>query len=119
MTEDTDVGLYAGQPFACLIAEASALEQDMPYRNSDSGAPDHLHAGESTLLEVIDVARNRNDRCDLLEPPDDVRIADIAGMDNGCHAGKMPDDRWIEQPMCIGNHADTGTTTWFHGTGAG
>lgn len=119
MTEDADMGLYPVQPFARLICEAAALEQDMFYRNGDSGAPDDAHAGKSTLLKIIDVSRNRNDRCDPSELSNDVRITDVAGMDNGCHAGKVLDERRIEKPMRIGNHADTSETLWFHGTGTG
>ena len=119
VAEDADMGLCAVQPLACLIREASAFEQNMPYRNGDSGTTDDAHAGESTLLKIIDVPRNRNDRRDLSELPNNVGIADIAGMENGCHAGKMLDERPIEEPMCIGNHADTSEAFWFHGTGTG
>lgn len=119
MAEDTDVGLYAVQPFACLICEASALEQDMPYRNGDSGAPDDTQARESTLLKVIDVPRNRYDRCDLSEPPDDVGIADIAGVENSRHAGKVLDERRIEEPMRIGNDSDPHDAPLAHGTTTG
>jgi len=119
MTEDADMGPYVVQPFARLICEAAALEQDMPYRNRDSGTPDDAHAGESTLLKIIDVPRNRDDRCDLSELPDDAGIADIAGMENGCHAGKVLDERRIEEPMRISNHADTSETLWFHSTATG
>lgn len=119
MAEDADMGLNTVQPFACLICEASALEQDMLYRNGHSGAPDDAHARESTLLKVIDVSRNCNDRCDLLELPNDAGIADVAGMENGRDAGKMLDERRIEEPVRIGNHADTSEALWFHGTGTG
>jgi hypothetical protein len=113
------VGPYAVQPFARLISETSALEQDMPYRNSDSGAPDDPHAGKSTLLKIIDVPRNRNDRCDLSELPDDIRIADIAGMENGCHPGKVLDERRIEEPMRIGDDSDPRDAPLAHGAATG
>ena len=84
-----------------------------------AGAPDDAHAGESAPLKVIDVTRHRNDRCDLLEPPDHVRIPDVAGVENGRYAGKMLDERRIEEPMRIGNHADTSEALWFHGAATG
>lgn len=119
MTEDADMGPYAVQPFARLICEAAALEQDMPYRNGDSGTPDDAHAGKSTLLKIIDVPRNRDDRCDLSELLDDAGIADIAGMENGCHPGKVLDERRIEEPVRIGDDSDPRDAPLAHGAATG
>lgn len=119
MAEDADMGLCVVQPFARLIREMSLLKQNVPYGDGRAGAPDDAHARESAPLKVIDVTRHRNDRCDLLEPPDDVRIPDVAGVENGRHAGKMLGERRIEEPMRIGNHADTSEALWFHGAATG
>lgn len=119
MTEDADVGPYAVQPFARLAREMSPLKQNVPYGDGHSGAPDDPHAGKSTLLKIIDVPRNRDDRCDLSELPDDVRIADIAGMENGCHPGKVLDERRIEEPVRIGDDSDPRDAPLAHGAATG
>ena len=119
MTEDADIGLLLVQPFARLIREAFSLKQDMFYSNGDPGASNDARTGKSALLEFIDVSRHSNDRCDLFELSNDVRIADVAGMENGRHTGKVLDERRIEEPMCTGNDSDPHSTPPAHGTATG
>lgn len=119
VAEDADIGPLLVEPLSRLFREPPALEENMPHRNGHPGSPDDPLARESTLLKVIDVSRNCNDRRNPSELQDDIGIADIAGMENGRHAGKVLDERRIEEPMRIGNHPDAHDAALTHGTATG
>ena len=117
--EDADSGLRSVQPFAGLLREAPALEQNMCDRDSDSGAPDDALAREPALLKIIDISRHGNHRGDPLELPDDAGTADISGMKNRRDSGKVLDERRIEEPVCIGDDSDPQNALRAHGAGTG
>ena len=119
VAEDADVELFFVQPRHCFHGQLPALEQDVADSNRHSGTTDHARPGEAAFFEFIDVARHGNDRGDPPELPNDVRVADVAGMEDGCDTREVLNDRLIKQSMSIGDDADTSEALWFHGTGIG
>lgn len=119
VAKHADIGLLFLQPFERLIRKMASLIQYMPDRDGDSGSPDDAQAGQPALLKAIDVSRHGNDRRNPLELPDDSRAADVAGMKNGRHAGKVLDKRRIEQPVRVGNHTESHNAPATHGAAAG
>lgn len=119
MSENADVGLDAVQPFAGLLRETPALEQDMPDRDRHSGAPDDARTREPAALKVIDISRYGNHRGDASELPENGGIADIAGMNNRRHTGKVIEKRRIEEPVRIGDDSDPYDALRIHGAATG
>lgn len=119
MSENADVGLDALQPFAGFRCETPALEQNMPDRDRDSGAADDALAREPAALNVIDISRYSNHRGDPSELPEDGGVADVAGMKNRRHSGKVFAERRIEKPVRIGDHSDPLDALRAHDAAAG
>lgn len=119
VAEYTDVGLFLVQPRSCFHCQLSALKQDVADSNRHPGATDHARPGEAAFLESIDVARHGDDRGDLQELPNDVRVADVAGMEDGCDTREVRNDRLIEQAMRIGDDADVRQALGGHGATTG
>lgn len=119
VAEYTDVGLFLVQPRSCFHCQLSALKQDVADSNRHPGATDHARPGEAAFLESIGVARHGDDRGDLQELPNDVRVADVAGMEDGCDTREVRNDRLIEQAMRIGDDADVRLALGDHGAATG
>ncbi len=119
VAEYTDVGLFLVQPRSCFHCQLPALKQDVADSNRHPGATDDARPGEAAFLESIGVARHGDDRGDLLELPNDVRVADVAGMEDGCDTREVRNDRLIEQAMRIGDDADVRLALGDHGAATG
>jgi len=73
-----------------------------------------VSAREAALLVPVHIAGDGRHRRELLELLVDGPTADIAGVQDVIYALEMAQDRPVEPPVRVGNHADAKDLSW-HG----
>ena len=104
---------------SCFHRQHPALEQDVADSNRHPGTTDHARPRKAAFLEFIGIARHGDDRSNPFELPNDLRIADITGVQDGCDTREMLNDRPIKPAMSIGDDADVRLTLGDHGAATG
>ena len=109
VTEDDQIGTSAGRAAAEVAGSQPFEESLLLVTHYIANASDHSDRfSRQTLGEFrrLDVARDRHHRGNRLQHGQDVRVDDIACVDNLDHACKHVEHSGIQCPMGVADHAD-------------
>ena len=107
VAEYTDLGLFAIKPGLRFWCHFAFFIEHMAERDPETSASKDQAPRKTARFILVDVTGDRRDRCKASQAPNHISSADVAGMENFLHRGKMPLHGWIVEAMRIGDDPDS------------